>query len=162
RTRPPPRGSSVWLSWRRGRPRPHGTETRCRPCSSAADCLSWRRAIAGLEFGSDGRTRDVAHPTAIEDVRELVLRLRARERRAVAQALTESERQSPRGRAVLSALTGDLGRALVVGFTGPPGVGKSTLVNAYILELRRAARTVAVIAVDPSSPLSGGAILGDR
>jgi LAO/AO transport system kinase len=55
-----------------------------------------------------------------------------------------------------------LGHALVVGFTGPPGAGKSTLVNAVIAELRREGKTVGVIAVDPSSPVSGGAILGDR
>src|SRR6202012_2626139 len=54
------------------------------------------------------------------------------------------------------------GRAIVVGFTGPPGVGKSTLVDAYIGRLRRAGQSVAVGAVDPSSPLSGGAVLGDR
>ena len=54
------------------------------------------------------------------------------------------------------------GRAMVVGFTGPPGVGKSTLVDAYIGRLRRAGQSVAVAAVDPSSPLSGGAVLGDR
>ena len=55
-----------------------------------------------------------------------------------------------------------LGHALVVGFTGPPGAGKSTLVNAVIETLRQQGRTVGVIAVDPSSPISGGAILGDR
>jgi LAO/AO transport system kinase len=54
------------------------------------------------------------------------------------------------------------GRTNVVGFTGAPGVGKSTLVDAYISELRRAGQSVAVAAVDPSSPLSGGAVLGDR
>ena len=54
------------------------------------------------------------------------------------------------------------GRAIVVGFTGPPGVGKSTLVDAYIGRLRLAGKSVAVAAVDPSSPLSGGAVLGDR
>ena len=55
-----------------------------------------------------------------------------------------------------------LGHALVVGFTGPPGAGKSTLVNAVIADVRGAGKTVGVIAVDPSSPVSGGAILGDR
>lgn len=54
------------------------------------------------------------------------------------------------------------GRALVVGFTGPPGAGKSTLIDAYIAELRRTGRKVCVAAVDPSSPMTGGAILGDR
>jgi LAO/AO transport system kinase len=96
--------------------------------------------------------------TVIEDradeVRELVRRLRARERRAIALALTESERLSPRARAIQAALEPGLGHALVVGFTGPPGAGKSTLVNAYLRQLRTQGRTVAVIAVDPSSPLS--------
>lgn len=102
------------------------------------------------------------HEDRSDDVGELVRRLKARERRAVALALTESERHSPRARAIEAALEPCLGRALVVGFTGPPGAGKSTLVNAYLRQLRAQGRTVAVIAVDPSSPLSGGAILGDR
>ena len=55
-----------------------------------------------------------------------------------------------------------LGHALVVGFTGPPGAGKSTLVNAFIRAVRGQGKTVGIIAVDPSSPVSGGAILGDR
>jgi len=54
------------------------------------------------------------------------------------------------------------GRAQLVGITGPPGSGKSTLVAALIGEVRRAGRTVAVIAVDPSSPITGGALLGER
>jgi LAO/AO transport system kinase len=63
---------------------------------------------------------------------------------------------------LLKAMRPHLGRALVIGFTGPPGAGKSTLVNSVIAHLRDAGRTVGVIAVDPSSPVSGGAILGDR
>src|SRR5262245_50159501 len=55
-----------------------------------------------------------------------------------------------------------LGRVLVIGFTGPPGAGKSTLINAFLQQVRAGGKTVAVIAVDPSSPISGGAILGDR
>jgi LAO/AO transport system ATPase len=62
----------------------------------------------------------------------------------------------------LARLAGNMGRAVTVGFTGPPGVGKSTLISAFIGEMRRRNRRVAVLAVDPSSPLSGGAILGDR
>lgn len=89
-------------------------------------------------------------------------RLRARERRFVAAAITELERLTPKASGLLRALHPYLGHALVVGFTGPPGAGKSTLVNALIAELRRKGRTVGVIAVDPSSPVSGGAILGDR
>lgn len=93
---------------------------------------------------------------------DLVARLLARERRAIAAAVTELERLSPAAPALLRALQPHLGRALVVGFTGPPGAGKSTLVNALIRELRAVGRTVGIIAVDPSSPISGGAILGDR
>lgn len=92
----------------------------------------------------------------------LVARVTARERRAVSEAVTELERLSGRAPALLQALQPHLGKALVAGFTGPPGAGKSTLVNAVIRELRAAGKTVAVIAVDPSSPISGGAILGDR
>ncbi len=63
---------------------------------------------------------------------------------------------------LIAALAPRLGRALVTGFTGPPGAGKSTLVNAYIRHLRGLDQLVAVIAVDPSSPITGGSILGDR
>jgi LAO/AO transport system kinase len=96
------------------------------------------------------------------DPHDLVLRLRARQRRAVARVMTELERLSPSAPLLLQAMQQYLGRALVVGFTGPPGAGKSTLVNAYVRHLREAGKTVGVIAVDPSSPVSGGAILGDR
>lgn len=96
------------------------------------------------------------------DIERLVPRVLARERRAVSRAVTELERLSLSAPALLRAFQPHLGRALVAGFTGPPGAGKSTLVNAVIRELRLAGKTVAVIAVDPSSPISGGAILGDR
>lgn len=88
--------------------------------------------------------------------------VRAGERRAVARAITELEQLSALARPLLAALEPDLGAALVVGLTGPPGAGKSTLVNALVRELRAAGERVGVIAVDPSSPISGGAILGDR
>ncbi len=100
--------------------------------------------------------------TATDAARELAARVAAGERRAIAAAVTELERLSPAAPPLLAALNPHLGHALVVGFTGPPGAGKSTLVNAVIRELRRAAKRVGVIAVDPSSPVSGGAILGDR
>jgi LAO/AO transport system kinase len=98
----------------------------------------------------------------LKDIPRLVERMRKGERRAIAGAITELERLSSAAPALLQALHPHLGHALVVGFTGPPGAGKSTLVNATIEYLRRHGRTVGVIAVDPSSPVSGGAILGDR
>ena len=88
--------------------------------------------------------------------------LRAGDRREIAAAVTDLESLSPAAPALLQAMQPYLGRARVVGITGPPGAGKSTLVNAVIRLARAQNRRVAVIAVDPSSPISGGAILGDR
>lgn len=96
------------------------------------------------------------------DIANLVGAMRAGERRSIARAITELERLSPVAPLLLQTLQPHLGRALVAGITGPPGAGKSTLVNAVIRALRAQGRTVGVIAVDPSSPISGGAILGDR
>lgn len=81
---------------------------------------------------------------------------------ALARAISIVEGQEPVAKDILKATQPHTGRALVVGFTGPPGAGKSTLVNAYIGELRRRKKTVGVVAVDPSSPITGGAVLGDR
>ena len=91
-----------------------------------------------------------------------IARLCAGDRRELAACVTDLESMSPAAPALLQGLQPLLGQALVVGITGPPGAGKSTLVNAVIAVARASARRVAVIAVDPSSPLSGGAILGDR
>lgn len=98
-------------------------------------------------------------PQTIDD---LVQNLRVGQRRAIATTVTTLETLSPTAPKLLQTLQPFLGHALVVGLTGPPGAGKSTLVNALIKDLRRQNRTVGVIAVDPSSPVSGGAILGDR
>lgn len=86
----------------------------------------------------------------------------AGDRRALSRAITAIENENADAPALLRAMQGRLGRAVSVGFTGPPGAGKSTLVNAFVREQRARGRTVGVIAVDPSSPISGGAILGDR
>ena len=100
--------------------------------------------------------------SADTDAQNLVDRMRSGERRAIATVITELERLSPSAPALLKAMQPHLGNALVVGFTGPPGAGKSTLVNSVIAQLRAQDLTIGVIAVDPSSPVSGGAILGDR
>jgi LAO/AO transport system kinase len=99
---------------------------------------------------------------AVSDASVLVAALRAGNRLALARVLTMLESFAPAAPALLQALEPHLGRAVVIGVTGPPGAGKSTLVNAYVMALRQVAHRVAVIAVDPSSPVSGGAILGDR
>ena len=89
-------------------------------------------------------------------------RLQAGDPAVLARALTVLESGGAEADGLRRRLHALVGTATVVGFTGPPGVGKSTLVNAYIEEVRHRRQTVAVLAVDPSSPVSGGAILGDR
>lgn len=89
-------------------------------------------------------------------------RIAAGERRAIARALTAIEDGGPAATALHAALASELGNARVIGITGPPGAGKSTLVNALIRALLARDRRVAVLAFDPSSPFSGGAVLGDR
>lgn len=84
------------------------------------------------------------------------------DRRALGRAITAIEDARPESSAILQAIAGKGGKAHVVGITGPPGSGKSTLTSALVGALRASGRTVAVVAVDPSSPLLGGAILGDR
>ena len=96
------------------------------------------------------------------DVPDLVARARDGQSRAVARLISLVEDESPVLREVTAALAPHTGRAQVVGITGAPGVGKSTSTNALVRALREAGRTVGVIAVDPSSPFSGGALLGDR
>jgi LAO/AO transport system kinase len=86
----------------------------------------------------------------------------AGEPRAVARAISMVEDHDTEGAALVSALFTRTGRALVVGVTGAPGAGKSTLVDRLTAEARRAGRSVGILCVDPSSPFSGGALLGDR
>jgi GTPase len=93
---------------------------------------------------------------------ELVDAAVAGDRLATARLLTAVENHTPIAEAALRRLYPMAGGAHLVGITGPPGAGKSTLVAALIAAVRAAGRTVAVIAVDPSSPITGGALLGDR
>ncbi len=86
----------------------------------------------------------------------------AGDRRALARLLTAVENRTPIAEAAMRRLYPMAGKAHLVGITGPPGAGKSTLVAAMIGAVREAGRAVAVVAVDPSSPITGGALLGDR
>ncbi len=88
--------------------------------------------------------------------------IRAGDRRAIARTISAIENDDARSTVINAALAPYIGRAHVVGVTGPAGAGKSTLVNALLGELLKRGHTVAVVAVDPSSPFTGGAVLGDR
>ncbi len=96
------------------------------------------------------------------DVAGLVARARAGEPLAVGRLLSLVEAGGARAREVAAALADDVGRAHVVGLTGPPGVGKSTTTSALLTAFRARGDRVGVVAIDPSSPFSGGALLGDR
>jgi LAO/AO transport system kinase len=91
-----------------------------------------------------------------------VERIRAGNPRALAQAITAVEERTPEARELLRALFPYSGRARIVGLTGSPGSGKSTLVDQLAREYRKRELSVGIIAVDPTSPFTGGAILGDR
>ena len=89
-------------------------------------------------------------------------RVVAGDKRALARAITLVENRDPEGDRLVAELFPRTGRARIVGFTGPPGVGKSTLIGSLTAELRKAERQVAVLSIDPSSPFTQGALLGDR
>jgi LAO/AO transport system kinase len=89
-------------------------------------------------------------------------RVLAGDPRAIARAITLIEDESSAGAALIRSVFARTGRAYLVGVTGPPGAGKSTLVDKLTAALRASNRTVGIVAVDPTSPFTGGAILGDR
>jgi LAO/AO transport system kinase len=95
----------------------------------------------------------------LQDIAE---RLLNGDRRALARMVTLIENEAPQARRYLAELHQHAGRAHIIGVTGPPGAGKSTLVTHLVRELRRRDRKIGVVAIDPTSPFTGGAILGDR
>ncbi len=98
----------------------------------------------------------------MDDAHSLAQRLRDGDRRALARAISLVENEDPVGYEVVRELYPTTGRAAVFGFTGPPGVGKSTLIGALTKARRAQERQVAVLSIDPSSPFTQGAVLGDR
>ncbi len=92
----------------------------------------------------------------------LAQRLLDGDRRALARAITLVENEDPDGYEIVREIYPRTGRAAVFGFTGPPGVGKSTLISALARARRAAGRSIAVLSIDPSSPFTHGAVLGDR
>jgi LAO/AO transport system kinase len=95
-------------------------------------------------------------------VHELVERLLKGDKRAAARAITHIENDTPEKKEILKDIHPHTGRAYLVGLTGSPGAGKSSLTDRLISLLRKMGKTVGIIAVDPTSPFTGGAILGDR
>jgi LAO/AO transport system kinase len=93
---------------------------------------------------------------------DLTAGVRAAEPRALARAISLVENGDPLGYPLVRDLYPETGRASIIGVTGPPGVGKSSLIAALVAHVRAAGRTVGVVSVDPSSPFSRGALLGDR
>src|SRR5262245_9230678 len=96
------------------------------------------------------------------DYETLVQRMLAGDRSALARLMTLVESRGPDRRCVMSLIAERVGAARIIGITGPPGAGKSTLLDRLVGEFRTAGHQVGIVAVDPSSPFSGGAVLGDR
>ena len=96
------------------------------------------------------------------DIKNWVERIRAGDPRALARAISSVENRSPESLELLKALFPHTGHARIIGLTGAPGAGKSTLVDQLGKQYRKQNKTVGIIAVDPTSPYTGGAILGDR
>jgi GTPase len=119
------------------------------------------RALAAALRAPPARAAMMA--TAMEDTPDqLAARLLAGDRRALARAITLVQDGDPAGATVVRETYPRTGAAAIVGFTGPPGAGKSTLIGSLTARRRALQRTVGVLSIDPTSPFSGGAVLGDR
>ena len=155
----------MWCARRKrssvSRPPCGGGGGRRTPARASSVASSASVSIAAQWYATDAIVRpcDDARPMGDAD---LAARLLAGDRRALARAISLVEDDRPEGWALVREIYPHTGAAQVVGFTGPPGVGKSTLIGAVTAERRAAGRTVGVLSIDPSSPFTHGALLGDR
>jgi LAO/AO transport system kinase len=117
---------------------------------------------APAEVGAEAGDGEGEGEDEDEDLPDLVADLLDGDQRALARTITRIENRSPGYRDLVSACHRRAGDAAVVGVTGSPGAGKSTLVNRLVAAYREAGERIGVIAVDPSSPFTGGSVLGDR
>src|SRR4051795_1713696 len=144
------------IPWaRRNRTSPRGP-----PCSGAGTPWTGGAAAGRLTMAMRGDPSAVYAAPPMAD--SLAERLLAGDKRALARGISLVEDDDPEGWDLVKEVYPHTGNASVVGFTGPPGAGKSTLIGALIRLQRERDRTVAVLSIDPSSPFRGGALLGDR
>ncbi|MGA2372218.1 MAG: methylmalonyl Co-A mutase-associated GTPase MeaB [Candidatus Korobacteraceae bacterium] len=108
------------------------------------------------------RSLTITTVTSTNHIEDLVRRIRGGEIRALSRAISTVEDHTPESTELLKALFPYSGNAMLLGLTGSPGAGKSTLVDQVARVYRKQGKTVGIVAVDPTSPFSGGAILGDR
>jgi LAO/AO transport system kinase len=122
------------------------------------------KTVSGLSATHPRRPPPSLDSAAVSPKTEqsLAERLLEGDKRALARAITLIENDDPEGWELVREVFPKTGRARIVGLTGPPGVGKSTLIGALTAEMRKADRDVAVLSIDPSSPFTRGALLGDR
>ncbi len=149
---PPSDGRALDLGRSGDGVRPRGNR-RLRPRTRGA--VPRRRRARALESAAVAGRRDWTRETLAAGVRE-------GDRRALARAITLVENGDPLAYGVVADLYPATGNAYAIGITGPPGVGKSSLISSLVRHVRAAGSTVGVVSVDPSSPFSKGALLGDR
>src|SRR4051794_21333846 len=130
--------------------------------ASTASPIIFRAAAGRARAGRALSYHSRPVPSLPSTAAELAERLLAGEKRALARAISLVENDDPEGWALVREVYPKTGRAAVAGFTGPPGVGKSTLIGALVKNARERERDVAVLSIDPSSPFTKGALLGDR
>jgi GTPase len=109
-----------------------------------------------------GRFESVGESRLSAELSQFIERIRTGDMRAIARAISAIEDNAPESVPLLQGLFPYSGKARIIGLTGPPGAGKSTLVDALAREYRGQNKTIGIVAVDPTSPYTGGAILGDR